>query len=90
MWEAAGGSEALEILDHLESCVVLLDLVMPGTSGEDVLTELRQSGRLENIRVIVMSGLTHGIDTPGAHLVLTKPISLHQIVSHLEHLCPPS
>jgi hypothetical protein len=56
-------------------------------SGEEVLDALRRSGRLETLRVIVLTGLERGIHVPGAWLVLPKPISLHQLVSHLEQVC---
>ena len=86
VFEAAGGSEALDWLERIEPSVVLLDLVMPGMSGEEVLDSLRRSGRLETLRVIVLTGLERGIDVPGAWLVLPKPVSLHQLVSHLEQV----
>jgi CheY-like chemotaxis protein len=90
VFEASSGREALAMVDGVEPCVVLLDLMMPDMSGEEVLESLRRSGRLESMRVVVLTGLERGIDVPGAYLVLPKPISLHQLVSHLEHICPPS
>ncbi len=88
--EARGGHEALAVLQHVDPCVVVLDLMMPDMSGEEVLAALRRSGRLETLRVVVLTGLERGIDVPGAYLVLPKPTALHQLVSQLEHLCPPS
>lgn len=86
--EAANGRSALEIIERTDPSVVLLDLVMPGTSGEEVLAELRRTGRLDGLRVIVLTGLERDIDVPGAYLVLPKPTGLHQIVSHLEQIVP--
>lgn len=86
--EAAGGRQALELLEKLDPCLVLLDLVMPDMSGEQVLEVLRERGRLGHLRVVVLTGLERGIDVPGAYLVLPKPIALHQLVSQVEHLCP--
>jgi two-component system cell cycle sensor histidine kinase/response regulator CckA len=88
VFEAPGGREALEILEHIDPCAILLDLVMPGMSGEEVLDTLRRSGRLEKLRVIVLTGLERGVDVAGAYLVLPKPIGLHQLVSHMEQICP--
>jgi CheY-like chemotaxis protein len=87
VFEAAGGREALEVLQHTDPSVVLLDLVMPGMSGEEVLATLRRSGRLEKLRVVVLTGLQRGFDVAGADLVLPKPIALHELVSHMEHIC---
>lgn len=88
--EARGGREALEMLQHVDPCAVVLDLLMPDMSGQEVLASLRRSGRLEKLRVIVLTGLERDIDVPGAYLVLPKPLALHQLVSHLEHISPPS
>jgi hypothetical protein len=55
--------------------------------GEEVLATLRRSGRLETLCVVVLTGLERGFDVEGAYLVLPEPIGLHQIVSHMEHIC---
>jgi CheY-like chemotaxis protein len=88
--EARGGREALEMLQHVDPAAVVLDLMMPDMSGQEVLATLRRSGRLEKLRVIVLTGLERDIDVPGAYLVLPKPLPLHQLVSQLEHVCPSS
>jgi CheY-like chemotaxis protein len=87
--EAKGGREALQILGRVEPGAVVLDLVMPDMSGQDVLAALRQGGRLESLPVIVLTGLERDLDVPGAYLVLPKPLGLHQLVSQLERVCPP-
>lgn len=53
--EAAGGSEALEVLDRQEVDLVLLDLSMPGLDGFAVLEEMRRRGLLPGVRVIAVS-----------------------------------
>jgi DNA-binding NarL/FixJ family response regulator len=42
--EAATGEEALQLTDRLRPDVLVLDLVMPGRSGLQVLTELQRRG----------------------------------------------
>jgi CheY-like chemotaxis protein len=54
--EARGGREALEMLQHVDPAAVVLDLMMPDMSGQEVLATLRRSGRLEKLRVIVLTG----------------------------------
>jgi CheY-like chemotaxis protein len=88
--EARGGREAVAILQQVEPGVVVLDLVMPDMSGQDVLASLRRSGRLPKLRVVVLTGLERDLDVPGAYLVLPKPIALHQLVSQIEHIYPSS
>jgi CheY-like chemotaxis protein len=90
VFEAPSGREALEMLGRIDPNVMLLDLVMPAMSGEEVLDALRRSGRLDTLRVVVLTGLERDIDVPGAWLVLPKPVSLHQLVSQLEHIAPPA
>lgn len=55
--EAAGGKEALEYLKREKPLVVLLDLVMPGIDGFQVLQEMKQDQKNKNIPVIVLSNL---------------------------------
>lgn len=55
--EAAGGKEALEYLRKEAPLVVLLDLVMPGVDGFQVLQEMKKGQANKNIPVIVLSNL---------------------------------
>ncbi len=55
--EAASGEEGLELLNKygLSVSVILLDIVMPGMDGLEVLTELGRHNWLEEIPVIMIS-----------------------------------
>ncbi len=67
---AADGASAIEVLRKQEVDIVLLDIMMPGMSGYDVLLTMQQEGLLERVPVIVLSakasrdavvkGLEHG------------------------------
>jgi len=54
---ASNGREALERLSEQEFDLVLLDIMMPEMDGYSVLEQLRASGRLANLPVIVISAL---------------------------------
>lgn len=55
--EAADGQEALAMLNrHPEVAVLLLDLVMPGLDGFEVLKALRQADGRLRLPVIVITG----------------------------------
>ena len=54
---AEGGTECLELLDRRHFDLVLLDVIMPGLSGFDVLSRMRESDSLRGIPVIVISAL---------------------------------
>lgn len=73
--EAESGDAALAAIAERKPAVVLLDLVMPGKSGLEVLTSLQGQGS----RVLVLSALdTEGLVqqalASGAHGFLSKPI----------------
>jgi two-component system, sensor histidine kinase and response regulator len=53
----SSGGEALELLHHPAFDLVLLDVMMPGMSGFDVLQRLKTSETLGSIPVIMMSAL---------------------------------
>src|SRR5262245_49627945 len=52
---ASGGREALERVERQAFDLVLLDLMMPGVSGIDVLEALRGKQRLASLPVIMVS-----------------------------------
>ena len=75
---AASGREALEIIVERRCDTILLDIMMPGMSGYDVLQWLRDDGRLADLPVIVISAvddmesIVRCIEM-GAEDYLTKP-----------------
>ena len=73
--EADSAAAALAIIADRKPALVLLDLVMPGKSGLDVLKSLKGKGT----RVVVLSaldteGLVQQAMADGAHGFLGKPI----------------
>lgn len=79
---AANGDEGLEFLSKGDIDLVITDLRMPGTSGEDVLKKV--TCEMPGIPVIVLTG--HGsIDAAvsamqnGAYDFLTKPLNLEHL-----------
>ena len=55
--KAASGEAALALLGRTTFDVVLLDLMMPGLNGFDVLERMKADRRLHDIPVIMISGL---------------------------------
>ena len=76
---AGSGEDALTLAETHVPDVILLDVMMPGMSGFDVCRVLRQSPRLGEVPVIIVtalddrSSLLEGLDA-GADDFLTKPI----------------
>lgn len=55
--EVSGGKEALEYLTREVPMIILLDLVMPGVDGFQVLQEIRKNQAIKNIPIIILSNL---------------------------------
>ena len=79
---ATDGDAGLRLVDECRPAVVLVDLLMPGTDGFEVLQGIKdRPRRLRPGRVIVMSGINDpvvekGIYQLGADRVLRKPYHL--------------
>jgi len=59
---AYGGAEALRKARQVRPDAVLLDLLMPDTSGFDVLSQMRMSPDLQEVPVIALTATTPGED----------------------------
>lgn len=88
--EAEDGQGALEQLLRMPSvpCLVLLDLSMPVMTGQELLKQLRQTPRFENLPVVVVSGAgwTHA-DVPDANDFIVKPPSVAALLQVVSEYC---
>ena len=80
--EARCGEEALVAIEQAPQppCLVLLDLMMPGMSGVQVLDVLRTTGKLERVPVVVLSALADSCRPPGAVGYVTKPVARDKLL----------
>lgn len=53
--KAATGGEALDLLDAHTPDLLILDLAMPEVSGEDVLRTVRETPRLDGMKVMIIT-----------------------------------
>ena len=80
---AYSGTEALLVLEGTKPDVILLDLMLPGLNGEELIK------RIKDIPVIVVSAKV-GIDdkvtmlTQGAADYMTKPFELRELLARIE------
>ena len=68
--------------------LVLLDIMLPGRDGLDILRELKSSGRTEHIPVILVTAKTTEMDTVrgldlGADDYISKPFGIMELVSRV-------
>jgi DNA-binding response OmpR family regulator len=76
--EAATGQEAISAVRDGEPVLIVLDVMMPGMDGLEVLKELRRLGLKRNTRVVLLTAKTQETDfvagyNLGADDYLTKP-----------------
>lgn len=79
---AASGTEALELLSRQSSDIVLLDLMLPGLDGEEILPHIK------DIPVIIISAKTdvHGkinLLLDGAADYITKPFDVGELLARI-------
>lgn len=57
---AADGHEALQKIQALQPALLLLDLNIPGVSGEELITAVRRRPDGRQVRILAMSGVQRG------------------------------
>ena len=77
---AESGEKALEILAKEIPDIILLDLVLPGMSGFEILEKVKQDEKTKNIPIIVLSNLSQQSDIQRA---LELGAVRHEVKAHL-------
>ena len=72
--DADDGIWGLQLAIEEKPDVILLDLILPGMHGYDVLTELRANPNTKSIPVIVLSSLGEGKDIRQEQGNIQKPL----------------
>jgi len=62
VWYAENGDKALENVEKYKPDLILLDLIMPGRNGFEILEELKAKKTTAHIPVIIMSNLSQETD----------------------------
>ena len=88
---AADGAEALRRLHAQEFDAVILDIMLPGLNGFDVLKAVRADRRLADLPVIVLTAKGQANDRKnaeaiGASAFITKPFSNLDVVERVREL----
>ncbi len=82
--DVGNGPDAVALAGSHAYDLVLLDVDLPGFSGEEVLRQLRQRPPMQNLKVVMFSGAASGDELSrlmlaGADDFLTKPFSVIQL-----------
>jgi CheY-like chemotaxis protein len=91
--EASDGSTALDIAREQHPDVIVLDLMLPGMNGYEVLETLKKDGRTSDIPVLVLTAKSLGADRERSHELgasefLTKPFLPSDLCEMVESLLP--
>lgn len=85
---AADGVEALARLSDMAApAVVILDLIMPLTSGAEVWERMQASPRLASVPVIMIT--SDPSRAPSGVLTIRKPLNLRVLLHTVEKCCGP-
>jgi len=84
---AEEGHQALAQISQVEHlCLVLIDLLMPGMNGWDLLQELRRRPELDQVPVVVHSSVSQRAPE-GVTRVLQKPLTFGELLSTVREYC---
>ena len=86
METASGGQEALDSIARSKPDLILLDLMMPGIDGFEVIRRLRANPDTADIRIVILTALTSGEDVSkgfnmGANDYIMKPIIMERLLT---------
>lgn len=84
--KATNGQQALEAVAAKRPDLILLDLMMPGIDGFEVLRVLRSNPVTAGIRIVILSALNSNEDvvkgfSVGANDFIMKPIIMEKLLS---------
>jgi two-component system, OmpR family, response regulator len=88
---AADGSQGLDELGTEEVDLVILDLVMPGVDGLEILSMIRSNPQRAETPVIILTAKGQDTDRDaalagGANDFLTKPFSPKKLIARIEEI----
>ena len=82
---AANGAQAMDCLARALPCLVILDLLMPVVSGNEVIERMRQSERLANVPIIITT--SDPSRAPSGIPIMKKPMNLGRLLSVVRQHC---
>ena len=87
--KALTGEEALEILDQHQVDLVLLDRMLPGIDGMEVLKQIRGDKNKKDLPVILLTAKSEEFDKVvgleiGADDYICKPFGVHELIARIK------
>lgn len=86
MRTASGGQQALDAVAEKKPDLILLDLMMPGIDGFEVIRRLKENPETADIRIVILSALNSNDDVVkgfklGADDFIMKPIIMEKLLT---------
>lgn len=90
---AADGETGIALAQQQRPDVILLDLMMPGLDGFEVVRRLKGNPLTASVPVVVVSALydvaaRQRITASGVDAILVKPVDRWELSKHLSNLLP--
>jgi two-component system, sensor histidine kinase ChiS len=90
---ALSAEEALVVMQDVIPAVLVVDVMLPGMSGYDLCSYIKQDKRLKDVPVVILSGRDSSEDfktghTVGALFYLSKSSGLDRLLNVVRTLCP--
>lgn len=90
---ALDGETGIALARQRRPDVILLDVHLPGMTGEEVLDRLRQDPSTRDIATVVLTadvtpGLQRRLMAAGAREYLTKPLHVAHVLQIIDHYAP--
>ncbi|MCH8567351.1 MAG: response regulator [Balneolales bacterium] len=85
------GEQAIDFIDSNATDLILLDVMMPGKSGFDVLQHIRKKATSDQPKVVMLTArgreqdIKKGTDL-GADAYITKPFSTRELIKLIKSL----
>lgn len=87
----ADGRDAVDVIQQLAPDLVILDLMLPGRSGLEILSDLRQISELQSLPVLMLTARGQSRDRDmaeraGVSRFMTKPFSNAEVLDAVRDL----
>ena len=92
LFKAENGEQTFKILETNTPDIIILDLLVPGMSGFDILQKIKMNEKLKKISVMILSNLSKQSDIDKAKLlgankfIVKAAVSLEEIIREVELL----
>ena len=79
VYTADNGRSGIATIQKVRPDLVVLDVMMPVTQGQEVCRFVKCRAELSHVRVVMLSTLSQGLESFGADAYLTKPVRLSDL-----------